>query len=94
MAHRREAFVKDLESRLANRVQLTSDGLKLYFNAIRASFGSNVDYAMLRKIFGGSTGSGPETRYSPTACVGAESQIMIGSPDPAHINTSFVERRI
>ena len=88
------AFIKDLETRLANRVQLTSDGLRLYFHAISASFASKIDYAMLRKIFGGSVDeSGPGRKYSPAACIGTETKVMIGNPDPAHISTSFAERQ-
>ena len=88
------AFVKDLESRLASRIQLTTDGLKLYLHAVNANFGENVDYAMLKKIYGGTVDeSGPNVRYSPAKCIGAERKAMIGNPDAEHISTSYVERQ-
>jgi IS1 family transposase len=83
------AFVKDLESRLANRVQLTTDAYRLYLTAVDKAFGTEVDYAQLHKIFA-SEGTG---RYSPAACIGCESKIVSGDPDPKHINTAFVERQ-
>src|SRR6202795_2492678 len=84
------AFTHDLESRLANRVQLTSDGHRPYLTAVDAAFGDDVDYAMLVKIYGADPQA--ETRYSPAKCIGAEKKPKIGSPDPKHISTSYVER--
>ena len=84
-------FVRDLESRLANRVQLTSDGNRLYFHAIKAAFKSDIDYAVLRKIYGG--GYTSEGRYSPPECIACEKEPKIGDPDPKHISTSYVERQ-
>jgi len=84
------AFMNDLASRLANRVQLTSDGLKVYLDAVEEAFGSDVDYAQLVKIYGASGEN--ETRYSPAKCLGAIPQEVCGDPDPKHISTSYVER--
>src|SRR6266849_1342892 len=85
------AFVKDLASRLKNRIQLTSDGLKLYLEAVEDAFGSDVDYAMLVKLYGAS--GEPDTRYSPATCIGCISQEITGAPDPKHISTSYAERQ-
>lgn len=83
-------FIGDVESRLANRVQLTSDGLKLYLNAVEDAFGAGVDYAQLVKYYGEEPGN--EKRYSPAVCTGAEKVIRIGDPDMKYISTSYVER--
>jgi IS1 family transposase len=84
-------FVTDLAGRLANRIQLTSDGLKLYVDAVEDAFGGEIDYAMLVKLYGAS--GEPETRYSPAKCIGCISQEVTGEPDPKHISTSYVERQ-
>jgi IS1 family transposase len=84
------AFIADLAGRLANRVQITSDGHKPYLEAIELAFGSGVDYAQLVKIYG-QTVEG-QKRYSPAECVGAERHPVTGAPDPNHISTSYVER--
>jgi IS1 family transposase len=83
-------FVDDLRSRLANRVQLTSDGHRPYLAAVDAAFGDDVDYAMLKKIYG----SDPvgEKRYSPAICIGAKRENITGNPDKKHISTSYAER--
>jgi IS1 family transposase len=87
-------FVEDLASRLANRVQLTSDGHKTYLLTVGEAFAYDVDYAMLHKIYGGDyQAHGPEKRYSPAVCVGCEKHVKIGNPDPKKISTSFVERQ-
>ena len=83
-------FVADLAERLANRVQLTSDGLRLYNLAVEWVFGADVDYAQLIKIFG--TPVEGEKRYSPATCQGTIKTERQGRPDPAHISTSYVER--
>jgi IS1 family transposase len=83
-------FIDDLASRLATRVQLTSDGLKVYLEAIEGAFGSEIDYAMLIKTYAASQ---EETRYSPAICTSCESKPVMGHPDPSHISTSFVERQ-
>jgi IS1 family transposase len=83
-------FIEDLASRLANRIQLTSDGLKMYIKAVDKAFAGDVDYAMLVKIYG--IAEGAEKRYSPAVCLGCESHTVTGNPDPKHINTSYIER--
>jgi IS1 family transposase len=84
-------FVSDLAGRLSNRVQITSDGYRVYLTAIENTFGSEVDYAMLVKIYG--SDAGPDTRYSPPECLGVNLAVITGNPDPKHISTSFVERQ-
>jgi IS1 family transposase len=84
-------FVQDLAGRLANRVQLTSDGLRLYVDAVEDSFGADIDYSQLQKIYG--TDPEGEKRYSPTQCVGVKVKQIMGDPDPEHISTSYVERQ-
>ena len=86
-----EQFILDLRRRLANRVQLTTDGLRTYLTAIAEFFGENVDYAMLVKIYG-EPGEG-QKRYSPAECLGCEKHAIIGNPDPKHISTSYIERQ-
>lgn len=90
-AYAAQAFIGDLALRLANRVQLTSDGHKPYLEAVEQSFGADIDYAMLIKIYGEPAGA--IGRYSPGECVGAEMRRVEGRPDPMHISTSFAERQ-
>lgn len=85
-------FVDDLRTRLANRVQLTSDGHRAYLEAVEGAFGDDVDYAQLVKIYG-SVPESAKGRYSPAECTGAEKKRVTGNPDPAHISTSYVERQ-
>ena len=85
-------FMDDLRGRLANRVQLTTDGHKAYLEAAEGAFGGDVDYAMLVKLYGGSAGKTADKRYSPAECVGIRKKSIEGSPDPKHISTSHVER--
>lgn len=84
-------FMQDLASRLANRVQLTTDGHRVYLTAVEDAFGVDIDYAMLVKLYGNDAES--ETRYSPAECIGCQSVGITGRPDPKHISTSFVERQ-
>jgi len=84
------AFIDDLKGRLASRIQLTTDGLKVYVEAVEGAFGANVDFAQLAKIYGASQ---EETRYSPAECIGCETKRVQGNPDPDHISTSYVERQ-
>jgi IS1 family transposase len=84
-------FVNDLAGRLANRIQLTSDGLSVYLVAVEKAFHGEVDYAMLQKIYNDTTEG--QKRYSPAVCIGCERKVIDGYPDPAHISTSFVERQ-
>lgn len=84
-------FMDDLAARLANRVQLTSDGHKAYLEAVEGAFGCDVDYAQLVKIYGPTiTALG---RYSPAECTGARKRKVEGKPDEAHVSTSYVERQ-
>lgn len=85
------AFMDDVASRLATRVQLTTDGHRPYLEAVEGAFGADVDYAQLVKIYG----AAPETakgRYSPAECVGARKDNIEGEPDEKHVSTSYVER--
>ncbi len=84
-------FMDDLAKRLANRVQLTSDGHKAYLEAVEGAFGSDIDYAMLVKVYG----PAPEgqRRYSPAECIGAVKHRVEGNPDPKHVSTSYAERQ-
>ena len=85
-------FVADLASRLAHRVQLTTDGHKAYLTAVEGAFGADVDYAMLDKIYSNPPSNGT-TRYSPAECCGTRKIKVNGNPDIAHVSTSFVERQ-
>lgn len=84
-------FVSDLRKRLANRVQITTDGHRAYLNAIRAQPNWDVDYAMLIKHYGPAP-DGPERRYSPAECTGTSMETVIGVPDYRHVSTSYAER--
>jgi IS1 family transposase len=84
-------FMTDLATRLANRVQLTSDGHRPYLSAVADAFGSAIDYATLEKIYGQPVDG--QKRYSPPECIGTVRRQIIGNPDPAHVNTSYVERQ-
>lgn len=88
-------FMADLQSRLAHRVQLTTDGHNTYMHAVEATFGANIDYAQLIKIYGQPAADElrPETRYSPPTCTGIEVREVQGHPDPEYISTSYVERQ-
>ena len=83
-------FMDDLRSRLANRVQLTTDGHKAYLEAIEGAFGADVDYAQLIKLYGEAPDA--EKRYSPATCIGTRKRRVEGDPDPAQVSTSYVER--
>jgi IS1 family transposase len=88
--HTGVSFMADLKARLANRVQLTTDGHKAYLKAV-SEIDFDADYAMLNKIFA-ATPAGPG-RYSPAACIGTIKESIKGNPDPDYISTSFVERQ-
>lgn len=85
------AFMRDVADRLANRVQLTTDGHIPYLEAVEGAFGADVDFAQLVKIYG--TAPDAEKRYSPPVCVGAKKDVFTGKPDKEHISTSYVERQ-
>jgi hypothetical protein len=82
--------MQDLASRLANRVQLTTDGLRTYLEAVESAFGMDIDYAMLVKLYGNDREN--ETRYSPAECIGCRMVEITGKPDVKHVSTSYVER--
>jgi len=84
-------FMNDCANRIQGRVQITTDGHRVYLNAVEDAFGSNVDYAQLQKIYGASVEN--ETRYSPAVCIGCDLKVVSGDPDPKHVSTSFVERQ-
>jgi IS1 family transposase len=86
-----QAFMGDVASRLATRVQLTTDGHKAYLEAVEGAFGVDVDFAQLVKLYGEAPES--EKRYSPAQCIGCKKTRVTGDPDPAHVSTSFVERQ-
>jgi IS1 family transposase len=83
-------FVNDLAGRLANRIQLTSDGFRVYLEAVERAFRGEVDYAQLIKVYG-ETSEG-QKRYSPAECIGCERKGIVGDPHPDHISTSYIER--
>jgi len=85
-------FMDDVASRLANRVQLTTDGHKPYLVAVEEAFGGGIDYAVLQKIYG-NPGKEEERRYSPAVCTGTQVHKISGRPDKRHISTSYVERQ-
>ena len=87
------ALMDDLRPRLANRVQLTSDGHKTYLEAVEGAFGGDVDYAQLVKLYGATEGMGSDKRYSPSECIGTRKRRVEGSPDPDYVSTSYVERQ-
>jgi IS1 family transposase len=86
-------FMKDLAGRLKNRVQLTTDGHKMYLEAVEDAFGSEIDYSQLVKIYGKSQDKESEIRYSPAQCIGAEKHKINGNPDTKDVSTSYVERQ-
>ena len=85
------AFIGDLSRRLLNRVQLTSDGLKAYLEAVETNFGASIDYAQLVKMYGPMPEG--DHRYSPAECNGTKKTTIMGEPDRKHISTSYVERQ-
>lgn len=86
-------FMQDLAGRLANRVQLTTDGHKAYLEAVESAFGANIDYAMLIKLYGPEPEKEAQRRYSSGECIGTETKVIRGKPDKAHLSTSYIERQ-
>jgi hypothetical protein len=84
-------FINDVASRVATRIQLTTDGLRAYLEAVEGAFGAAIDYAQLVKLYGEAPEA--EKRYSPAQCIGCERKRVEGNPDPRHVSTSFVERQ-
>ena len=91
-AHYAKKFMDDLASRLAYRVQLTTDGHRPYLMAVEGAFGSEIDYAMLEKLYSAPPQEGAATRYSPAQCCGTVTHRIMGNPDGHHISTSYAER--
>jgi IS1 family transposase len=87
-----KVFINDLASRLKNRIQLTTDGYKIYLEAVENAFGGDIDYAMLVKVYE-STPKEEQRKYSPVECTGTEVKRISGNPDKKYISTSFVERQ-
>lgn len=85
-----KTFMEDVASRIDSRIQITTDGLRAYAEAVEGVFGMDVDYAMLIKLYGNESF---DTKYSPGECIGIRTAVLQGRPDPKHISTSFVERQ-
>ena len=85
-------FMQDCAERIKGRVQLTTDGRKAYLAAVEGTFGCEVDYAQLQKIYGAPTDA-EQRRYSPAKCIGTDMKVVSGDPDPKHVSTSYVERQ-
>src|SRR5450432_990784 len=83
--------VRGWNSRIKNRVQITTDGHKAYLEAVENAFGADIDYAQLQKIYGATAEN--HARYSPAKCIGCDMKTVSGNPDPKHVSTSFVERQ-
>lgn len=87
-------FMDDLRTRIANRVQLTTDGHRAYLEAVEGAFGGDVDFAQLVKLYGDSVeGKRAERKYSPAECTGTKKRVVEGNPDLAAVSTSHVERQ-
>ena len=86
-------FISDLAGRLANKVQLTTDGHKPYLEAVESAFGGDIDYAQLVKIYGASPNKQDQIKYSPAECIGAKKVIVSGNPKRKDISTSYIERQ-
>lgn len=84
-------FLQDVAARLSNRIQLTTDGHKMYLAAVEDTFGGDIDYARLHKVYRAHGEN--DTRYSPAKCIGCISEEVIGRPDRKHVSTSYVERQ-
>ncbi len=85
------AFMQDLASRLNSRVQLTTDGHRMYLEAVEDAFGSEIDFSQLVKLYGASEEG--EKRYSPAKCIGTQKHKINGNPDNKSISTSYIERQ-
>jgi IS1 family transposase len=84
-------FMRDLASRMANRIQLSTDGNRIYESIVGHAFNHEVDWAMLQKIYRTDSRSGG--KYSPPVCTGTKVRVQKGEPDPSRISTSYVERQ-
>jgi len=83
--------MNDCAARVKGRIQITTDGHRVYMDAVEEAFGADVDYAQLQKIYGAP--EEPDTRYSPAVCIGCDLKVVSGDPDPKHVSTSYVERQ-
>ena len=89
-----KSFVQNVADRLVNRVQVTTDGHKMYLEAMESAFAGDVDYAMLVKVYGNEGNKkNPETKYSPGECCGTEKNVITGNPERDKISTSYIERQ-
>jgi IS1 family transposase len=86
-------FVQDVARRILNRIQLTTDGHRAYLDAVDEAWATEIDYAMLQKLYGAEPENTAETRYSPAKCIGTRRDVVSGNPDPKHVSTSYVERQ-
>ena len=84
-------FARDIKERLSNRVQLTTDGHRMYYEAVKNVFGDDIDYAMLVKYYGDTRAE--YGRYSPPKCTQAKAKLIKGSPDMTRVSTSYIERQ-
>jgi len=89
--HSAYEFLNDLKNRLANKVQLTTDGHRMYYEAVNHVFGNDIDYAMLIKYYGNTQDE--YGRYSPPRCTHAKAKLVNGSPDMTKVSTSYIERQ-
>src|SRR2546428_454185 len=86
-----DEFMEDCAKRISGRVQITTDGHKVYLEAVENAFGADIDYAQLQKIYGAPSDE-DQRRYSPARCIGCDMKVVSGDPDPKHVSTSYVER--
>jgi IS1 family transposase len=86
------AFVKDLASRLKNRIQLSSDALPAYIEAVEQAFGADVDYGQIIKVYEKDESNTHERRYSSHKLVKVHTEVIVGDPLPPFISTSYIER--
>jgi IS1 family transposase len=84
-------FMRDCANRIRGSVQITSDGHRVYLNAVEETTGADIEYAMLQKIY--RVSMEPECQYSPACCVGCDMKVVSSNPDPKHVSTSFGERQ-
>ncbi len=85
-------FMEDCADRIRGRVQLTTDGNRVYLEAVEGAFGLDCDFAQLQKIYGAPSDE-EMRRYSPARCIGTDMKVVSGNPDPKHVSTSYVERQ-
>lgn len=88
-------FMDDLQTRLDRRVQLTSDDHKAYLEVVEGALGTDIDYAMLAKIYGEPEGhkGASDCRFGPTEFTSIHKTYIEGSPEPKHVNTPDTERQ-